>query len=300
MASRSLGYGRSASIAVCTTAMTSPASAPIMAKPRIRSSLPATRAFMNPCVSSVVSVRRTALVGSLGHPHGDALAPRVAFGQSDAGERRLREHAVRNQPITCAAVRPGQIVPDDPKVVPCHVCELGATGAFPDGPDPGRTRLEPLVDADVATIVQLDAGHLEPDPGGVRSAPRCDQDVAALDVSLAGGRAHNQADFVPGSAVHMEDLGLYEKVDAFVTEHPLHLLRDVGILTTHELRPTLDDRDAAAEVMVRLAQFETDVAAAEHDQMRRYVVELESLDIGERLGSLEGRHARESSRAFRR
>src|SRR5215469_8638862 len=65
MASRSLGYGRSASIAVCTTAMTSPASAPIMVKPRIRSSLPATRAFMNPCVSSVVSVRRTALVGSL-------------------------------------------------------------------------------------------------------------------------------------------------------------------------------------------------------------------------------------------
>ena len=66
MASRSLGYGRSASIAVCTTAMTSPPSAPIMVKPRIRSSLPATRAFMNPCVSSVVSVRRTALVGTLG------------------------------------------------------------------------------------------------------------------------------------------------------------------------------------------------------------------------------------------
>src|SRR5262245_65874952 len=90
----------------------------------------------------------------------------------------------------------------------------------------------------------------------------------------------------------MEDLGLYEKVDAFVTENPLHLLRDVGILTTHELRPTLDDRDAAPEATVRLAQFETDVAAAEHDQMRRYVVELESLDIGERLGSLEAKHAR--------
>jgi hypothetical protein len=54
-----------------------------------------------------------------------------------------------------------------------------------------------------------------------------------MSLSLAGGRAHDQADFVPGSAVHMEDLGLHEKVDAFVTENPLHLVRDVGILTTH-------------------------------------------------------------------
>jgi len=37
MASRSLGYGRPASIAVCTAAMTSPASAPIIVKPRMRS-----------------------------------------------------------------------------------------------------------------------------------------------------------------------------------------------------------------------------------------------------------------------
>src|SRR5215472_5027343 len=51
IASRSHGYGRSASIAVCTTAMTSPASAPIIVKPRMRSSLAPTRTFMKPCVS---------------------------------------------------------------------------------------------------------------------------------------------------------------------------------------------------------------------------------------------------------
>src|SRR5215831_14471761 len=63
-ASRSLEYGRFASIAVCTAAMTSPASEPIIVKPRIRSSSP-TRAFMKPCLSSVVCVRSTALIGSL-------------------------------------------------------------------------------------------------------------------------------------------------------------------------------------------------------------------------------------------
>ena len=41
IASRSLGYGSSASIAVCTTAITSPASAPIIVKPRMRSSFAA-------------------------------------------------------------------------------------------------------------------------------------------------------------------------------------------------------------------------------------------------------------------
>src|SRR5262245_13854848 len=211
------------------------------------------------------------------HPHGDALAPRVAFGQSDAGEWRLREHAVRNQPIPRAALRPGQIVPDDPKVVARYVRELGTPSAFPDRPDPGGTRLEPLVEHECSP--DHPAGRRPPRARSRRCSEcaRCDQDVAALDVSLAGGRAHDQADFVPGSAVHMEDLGLYEKEDAFVTENPLHLLRDVGILTTHELRPTLDDRDAAPEATVRLAQFETDVATAEHDQMRRHVVELESL-----------------------
>jgi hypothetical protein len=112
-------------------------------------------------------------------------------------------------------------------------------------------------------------------------------------VALTGGGAHDQADFISGSALHMEDLGAYEKLDAFVTVNPLHLLRDVGIFPTHELRTTLDDRDAAPEATVRLPQFETDVAAGEHDQMRWHVVELESLDIGERLGGLEARHSRD-------
>ena len=65
MASRSLEYGKFASIAVWTTAMTSPASAPIIVKPRMRSSLAPTRTFMKPRVSPVASVRSTALIGSL-------------------------------------------------------------------------------------------------------------------------------------------------------------------------------------------------------------------------------------------
>ena len=99
------------------------------------------------------------------------------------------------------------IVPDDPKVVVGYVRKLRAAGTFPDGPDIGRGRLQPLIDANVATIVQLDAGLLKSDPGGVRNAPRRDQDVAALDLLLTGGCAHGEADFLSGVAVHIDGLG---------------------------------------------------------------------------------------------
>src|SRR6185369_13785962 len=141
---------------------------------------------------------------------------RIAFAQSDPGEGRVGVHAIGNQAIARAAWRAGQIVPDDPEVVDGCVRELGAPGAFPYGPDVGRTRLQPLVDANIATTVQLDAGLLEPDPGGVRRPPRRDQDVAALDLLLTGGRAHGQADLPSGSTANLEDLGRHEELDAFL------------------------------------------------------------------------------------
>src|SRR4029077_4162797 len=85
---------------------------------------------------------------------GDALALRFALAQSDASEWRLREHAVRNQPITRAALRTGQIVPDDAKIVDGYMRKLRAAGAFPNSPDIGRIRLQPLIDANVAASIQ--------------------------------------------------------------------------------------------------------------------------------------------------
>ena len=135
------------------------------------------------------------------------MALRFALAQPDAGERRVGEHAVRNQPVPRGALPAGEIVPDDPKVVVGYMRELRAAATFAHGPDVGRGRFQPLVDANVTTAVQLDPGVLEPDPGGVWNAPRRDQNVAAIDLSLAGGRAHGEADLFSGSAVHIEGLG---------------------------------------------------------------------------------------------
>ena len=97
----------------------------------------------------------------------------------------------------------------------------------------------------------------------------------------------------PDRPCTLQGLGRQQEFDAFVAEDPLHLLGDVGILPAHELRPGLDDRHAAAEATIGLRQFEADIAAAEHDQMRRQVVELQRLDMRERPGRLEAGNVRD-------
>ena len=67
---------------------------------------------------------------------------------------------------------------------------------------------------------------------------------------------------------------------------------DVGILARDDPRALFDDRHAAAEAAIRLRQFQPDIAAAEHDQMCRQMVELEGLDVGERPGRLEACNVR--------
>jgi hypothetical protein len=54
----------------------------------------------------------------------------------------------------------------------------------------------------------------------------------------------------------------------------------------------LDDRHAATKAKVSLGQFEADIAAPEHDQMWRQVVELQSLNMSEGSGGFEARNAR--------
>ena len=54
----------------------------------------------------------------------------------------------------------------------------------------------------------------------------------------------------------------------------------------------LDDRNAAAEAAKCLCQLKADIAAAEHDQMVRHIVELQRLDVRDRSGRIEARHIR--------
>jgi hypothetical protein len=66
IASRNRVCGRPASIAVWTTAITLPASDPIIVKPRMRSPFASTSTLKKPRVSDNVRDRNTAAIGSFG------------------------------------------------------------------------------------------------------------------------------------------------------------------------------------------------------------------------------------------
>ena len=90
-------------------------------------------------------------------------APPLDLVQSDVRQRRVGEHAERDQTPARRARFAREVVPNDAKVVFGDVRELRASGALADGPYIGRAGLQPLVDCDVAARVELDPGDVEPD-----------------------------------------------------------------------------------------------------------------------------------------
>ena len=165
-------------------------------------------AFMKPCVSSVASVRNTALIGSFATRTGIPSRLRVALTQSHVRELRVGEHAVGHEPIAGAARSSGQVFANDMEVVAGHMRELWAAGAISHRPDVGRSGLQSVVDANISARIQRNAGLLQSDVRGVWSAARRDQNVAALDRLLAGWRAHDHADVLSRASLHIAGFGL--------------------------------------------------------------------------------------------
>ena len=92
--------------------------------------------------------------------------------------------------------------------------------------------------------------------------------------------------------MNADRLGVEQDFDAFGGQDALHLFGDIGILAAHELPARFDDRHATAEAAIGLRHFDADIAAAQHDQVRRQIVEFQRLDMGQRAGRFEARNIR--------
>jgi hypothetical protein len=116
-----------------------------------------------------------------------AMPPRLrlAFQQAHTGERGIGEHDMRNQAIAGTAVAAGHVVPDNPEVIDRDVRELWAPGAFPNGPNARRGRLEPVVDLDEAARIQRNSGLVEADVRRVRDPAQRNQQMAAFDLPFS-------------------------------------------------------------------------------------------------------------------
>ena len=98
----------------------------------------------------------------LGDTHRHALGTRLFLAYSDPCKRRVDEHAIGRHPVFGRPVAALQIVADGAEIVERHMGELRRSRALADCPDVRGGRLQPIVDADIAAIRQLDACLFQP------------------------------------------------------------------------------------------------------------------------------------------
>ena len=87
-------------------------------------------------------------------------------------------------------------------------------------------------------------------------------------MSLAGSSTQREAQSLSRPAAHFGNFGIEKKFDSLAAQDSLDFLGNVAILAAHELWPLLQYRHLAAEAAIRLCKLETDIAAAEHDEVR--------------------------------
>ena len=73
-----------------------------------------------------------------------------------------------------------------PEVVICNVGEMGTARAIAHRPYVGRGRLQPVVDLDIAALVELDADLLQSDSPGIRRPADGDENIRAFDDPFTG------------------------------------------------------------------------------------------------------------------
>ncbi len=89
-----------------------------------------------------------------------------------------------------------------------------------------------------------------------------------------------------------ENFSFQQDFDTFVFHQFQKCLGHVQILAFEQLFPMLNDRDAAAEAPHRLGKLQTDIAAANNDEMFGQPFEIERFDMRHRRGGGKSGHVR--------
>ena len=141
---------------------------------------------------------------------------------------------------------------------------------------PGTLVLRCAVDLDAAALVERDAGLGKAEPVGEGRRPVAISTTSASIVSaappLTGSKVTRRALLGLGDA---GDLGAELEVEALLGEHALELLGDLAVHAAEDRVEIFDHGDLGAEPRPDRAELEPDDAAADHDQGRRHLVQLQ-------------------------
>ena len=247
--------------------MTSSPPVPRIAAPRIASVSASTTIFMSPCVSPFSTARPTRVIGRLATRRLAPALARLCLRHPGPAERRIDVQRVGGDAIAHAARIVLEQVGGDDLAVVVRVC-VNAPWPLqsPSAQIPGDARAQLVVDRDVAALVDRDARLLEAEIVGVGTAADGEQHVRAVHLRRAAAQS-TLATISVAVLAKLMHFAFSCDLDALVLDDLPDRGRDVFVLAADEPRPHLDDRDLGAEAPEHLTELETDVAAADDDQM---------------------------------
>jgi hypothetical protein len=207
-------------------------------------------------------------------------------------ERRIDVERVAGDAVAHLAVGSvEEVLRDDLEIIIGGVIESAAAVTVAQRPDSRDTRLQPIVDLDIAALIHLDAGFFQAQIVGVGTPPDRQQQMAAngLWLALAAVEADRDAIRVVGE---MDAFGAGADGNALGFEDRADGVRHLWVLAADQPRPLLDHRHPRSETCVDLREFQPDIAAADHNQMLGQHVGFEERTVGEEGRLADPRHVR--------
>ena len=132
--------------------------------------------------------------------------------------------------------------------------------------DTGHIGAELIIHLDVATLIDGDARIFQAEVIGVRHPAYCKKRMRTDDCLIAAGAIEIDGHLL-GAFLHGDAFSAQSDVDAFVLEDCPDGFGNVFVFTLNQARPHLHDRDLTAKSAVHLSKLQTNIAAANDDQM---------------------------------
>src|ERR1700722_7192555 len=163
------------------------------------------------------------------------MALRVALGEAEARKRRIREHNMRNEPITGSTIPASHVVPHDSKIIDRDVRELRAASGFADRTDTGGGCPQPLVDLNEAARIECNSSFVEANARRIRDPANRRQQMTAFYRPFSRRCPNSHRNSLSIAATDAERFGAQQDVNAFTAEDGAHRLGDIGVLASHDL-----------------------------------------------------------------
>src|SRR5690606_7443570 len=206
---------------------------------------------------------------------------RLAFGQTDAAQRRVAEDRAGNAGvIDCCRLVAENGVGESLPLADRHRSQLNAVGYVADRVDAVDAGLAEPVDLYGATLPELHPGLVETQALGVRKAAGGVHHAIDLHVVVIGHRHLERATVELFDAA---ELGVEAKLDALHERYLQQPVAKLLVVAAQDLVGPVDDGDLRAELVEDAGEFVGDVPAAGDQDALRQLVEVERLVTGDAM-----------------